>query len=67
MLKGFAFGEWLPDLAPSGTVTVATNAKPIANGYAPVPGFQAVTDTDTRFFEVAAGIDFVTSAGDYGF
>jgi hypothetical protein len=44
MLKAFPFGEWLPDIAPAGTVTMAVNVRPIANGYAPVPSFQAVTD-----------------------
>lgn len=43
MLKAYPFLEWLPDIAPSGTVTIATNVRPIANGYAPVQDFQAVT------------------------
>lgn len=43
MLKSFPFGEWLPDLAPNGTLTAVQNALPIANGYAPVKGFSPVT------------------------
>lgn len=45
MLKGYPFLEWLPDIAPSGSVTIATNVRPIANGYAPMQDFQAVTST----------------------
>lgn len=61
MLKAFAFQEWLPDLAPSGTITIATNVKPVANGYAPVPGFQAVTDDLGATF--TGGAAFVDSTG----
>ena len=61
MLKAFAFGEWVPDVAPSGTVTIATNVKPIANGYAPFPSFSAMTSTLVEDFK--GGAVFVASDG----
>jgi hypothetical protein len=61
MLKLFELKEWLPDLAPSGTLTIATNVRPIANGYAPIPGFQAVTDDLGATF--SGGAAFVDSTG----
>lgn len=40
----YTFGEWTPDAANTGTTTVATNVLAIANGYAPVKGFSAITE-----------------------
>lgn len=38
------FGEWKPDLpGPQDGLVVAENVTPVANGYAPFPGFEAVT------------------------
>lgn len=42
MLKAYALGEWAPDLA-NNVLTEAVNVRTIANGYAPVKAFQAVT------------------------
>lgn len=61
MLKAFPFGEWLPDIAPAGNVTVARNVFATANGYAPVPGFSAITGTLGAEFQ--GGGSFVGSDG----
>lgn len=61
MLKAYPFGEWLPDLAPGGNVTVAENVFPIANGYSPVPGFSAVTTAMPATFQ--GGCAYVASDG----
>jgi len=41
--KVFAFPEWRPDLAETGTLTVAKNVRAIGNGYAPVRAFSGMT------------------------
>ena len=63
MLKEYTFGPWRPDLAPSkgNHLAGAVNVRPIANGYAPVPGFQAVTSALGETF--VGGGAFVDSAG----
>lgn len=61
MLKAFPFGEWTPDLAPTGTVTVAQNVYPIANGYTPVPRFSPITPALASAF--MGGAAFVSSDG----
>ena len=45
MLKVWPLGEWRPDLAPSGTLTIARNMLPLANGYASVGAFSPLTST----------------------
>ena len=47
MLKEIQFGEFTPDIAPShsNALTEAKNVLPIANGFAPVGSFQAVTSS----------------------
>lgn len=61
MLKGFAFGEWLPDRAPTNQCSLAQNVFAIANGYGPVQGFQAVTSALSGAF--VGGSAFVASDG----
>lgn len=60
MLKAAAFGEWLPDIATSG-LSVANNARAVANGYAPVGAPQAVTDALPAAFN--GGGAFIDSNG----
>lgn len=57
MLKSYPFGEWTPDLA-NNVLTEAANVRAIANGYAPIKSFQAVTTalSDT-FYGAGAFID----------
>lgn len=65
MLSEVAFGEWTPDLAPSHDphLVVAKNVRAIANGYAPVGQFQAITPTlDAAFL---GGGSFASSTGAY--
>jgi hypothetical protein len=64
MLKAFPFGEWTPDLAPANSLHLnrAINVRPIANGYAPVKDFTAITDALAAAFKGAAA--FVASDGD---
>jgi hypothetical protein len=47
VLKEIPFGEFTPDIAPShsNALTEAKNVLPIANGFAPVGAFQAVTSS----------------------
>jgi hypothetical protein len=61
VLKGFAFTEWMPDLAPTNQCTLAQNVYAIANGYGPVGGFQAVTSALDAAF--TGGAAFVGSDG----
>jgi hypothetical protein len=44
VLALYPLTEWLPDAANTGTLSIATNVFPIANGYGPVKGFQAITE-----------------------
>lgn len=63
MLKAVPLGEWAPDLAPSNnkSLSEAKNVYPIANGYAPVRGFQAATAELGA--AVVGGGSFVSSTG----
>lgn len=61
MLKAFPFGEWRPDIAPTNQCSLAQNVFAIANGYAPVKGFQAVTSALGGTF--VGGGAFVASDG----
>ncbi len=65
MLKAVPFGEWAPDLAPANSphVTTAKNVRVIANGYAPVGAFQAITTTLGENF--LGGGAFADSTGLY--
>lgn len=62
MLTTVPFGEWLPDLSGN-VVRRAENVRAIANGYAPVKAFQAITTpiplngTATKFYGGGAFID----------
>jgi hypothetical protein len=43
VLKAYPFPAWEPDKLTPGTLSVAKNVLPIANGYAPMKGFEAIT------------------------
>lgn len=62
-LKAYTFGEWAPDLAQNKTdaLVTLTNAFPVANGYAPVPSFGAITPALAAAFK--GGAAFVASDG----
>lgn len=59
-IKAYPFGEWTPDLA-NNILSRAVNVRAIANGYAPVKGFQAITSTLDAAFN--GGGAFIDSAG----
>lgn len=60
MLKAYAFPEWTPDLA-NNVLSEAINVRAIANGYAPVKAFQAVTTALAAAFN--GGGAFIDSTG----
>jgi hypothetical protein len=60
--KAYSLGEWTPDLAAdSKHLSVAQNVRAIANGYAPMPAFSAITPTLGGTF--VGGGAFVESEG----
>jgi hypothetical protein len=61
MLKAYRFGEWLPDLPPSGNVIIARNVYAIDGGYSPVPSYSAITPTVGA--PLSGGCAFVGSDG----
>lgn len=60
MLKQIAFPEWTPDLA-NNVLTQAINVRAIANGYAPIKGFEAITPSIGDEFN--GGGAFIDSTG----
>lgn len=58
--KAYPFGEWLPDQAGKG-LSEAINVRAIANGYAPVKAFQAITPALDAAFN--GGGAFIDSGG----
>lgn len=66
MLKRYSYGEWRPDLAPSdGTLDIAKNVLPSANGYRPAKSFAAITPALPEPF--AGGAAYVSSTGETSF
>lgn len=59
-IKAYPFPEWQPDLA-NNILSRAVNVRAIANGYAPVKGFQAITESLDEVFN--GGGAFIDSAG----